>query len=169
MHNLSFHSFTPTSAGWMNELESLPTTVHSFDEMLNDIRRTVVAKHLALACIELAEAHQDSVDLTESYRQSEARYRAFVDLEGIGVDHSVLNALPVLNATPEQEITLVELLGALWGWTNVPHRQIQRDLIEAAKELLEGLAWRLPDPCAGRTTVQDIKLMAEGGWLRADG
>ncbi|CAN5874825.1 hypothetical protein BH23PLA1_BH23PLA1_02860 [soil metagenome] len=148
MQIVAVESLTVVHIGWQNSPETAFSKTVPLNAELDPVplgqRRLVVARHLALACIELAEVGQGTSRRVEEYRQAEARHRALTDLEGLREDSQVLAALPKVKASQRREISLVDLLGLSWGWENLPDRQVDRDLIEAAKELLEGLAWRIP-------------------------
>ncbi len=100
-------------------------------------------RHLAIAAEGLAREAADDPTRSARFRRAEAAYRSLADAEG---SRPSGGPSPTVAIDDQATVSLAELLAR--GWESLgkrhPGRGIDPEMIEAARQLLLELAWRLP-------------------------
>jgi hypothetical protein len=106
-----------------------------------------VARHLAVAAVELARDPSLSPERAARFALAESRFRALTDHDGISWNERETVATPVVRLGDGTSVPMTDLLLGACESTRfpLPYRSIDTELVHAAKELLSGLSWHLPD------------------------
>lgn len=108
-----------------------------------------VIRHLAYASGELARLPGLDPDAAARYREAEAVLRSLADDEwqGTGLEWGgVQGRSPVVVVGAGRVVSLADLLARAWNHhgRRFPNRAIDPEMVEAARQLLQELAWHLP-------------------------
>lgn len=113
-----------------------------------EVLRPSLVRHLAIAAGRMARNQERPGGLSRPLHEAEARFRVLADFPPFAEGYvAALAAQPVVLLADGTATFLSDLLGDAWlrdQW-QVPHRTIDPELIEAAEQLLRGLAWTLPE------------------------
>jgi len=109
-----------------------------------------VIRHLAYAAGELARSAGREGMHTSRFHDAEAALRSLADGEWSrhgARPEEILDRVPVVSAVPGSVVSLVELLAFAWerDGRRFPDRTIHPEMVEAARQLLQELAWTLPN------------------------
>jgi hypothetical protein len=119
-------------------------SLHRTEEMADEVR--CAARHLAVAASQLSRDECLPRDVAARFAAAETRFRSQATNPGV-LNRGTVQPGPVVSlsdgATASMSVLFASLCHRDRWW--LPKRSIDPDLILAAKELLTGLEWYLPD------------------------